>query len=302
MSETFRIVQLSDTHFLEEGGSAEGGFAYDTTEAFDAVFDHITEHQNADMVVVTGDVADHGEPAEYERAAQALGRFDMPVNICPGNHDQDAAFTVGIGRPGIGASRVVNAGGWCHLFVDSNAGVMLPDEHGRHIDPVETGERLHRNGTLGAREIASIEDTLNATNAEHAFVWVHHPPSCPIPMVDDANYASEWDALLTAFPIIKGIGAGHTHIPDKYQLLGREVVVAPALKHNFDLEARTWLPPGYWAYEFKDDGSIEAELHLVDDARWPRRPFGRALMSLFQGEITHTQLAEIAMRRQQQPN
>jgi hypothetical protein len=69
------------------------------------------------------------------------------------------------------------------------------------------------------------------------------------------------------------------------------------LKNNFSLEPQTWLPPGYRTYEFSPDGSIQSSLHLVDDARWPRKPFGRALKSLFMGEITFAQLEEIAARR-----
>ena len=116
-------------------------------------------------------------------------------------------------------------------------------------------------------------------------------------MVDDAEYAAEWDHILNAAQNILGLGAGHTHIPDQYELLGREVHVAPALKNNFDRQAQTWLPPGYLSYEFHADGSFNSELHLVDDDRWPRKPYGRALASLFDGELTHAELYEIVMRR-----
>ena len=61
MTGTVRILQLSDTHFLDDGIEAEGGGAYNTSEAFDAVFDHVGNHDHLDMVVVTGDVADHGK-------------------------------------------------------------------------------------------------------------------------------------------------------------------------------------------------------------------------------------------------
>jgi butyrate kinase len=36
---------------------------------------------------------------------------------------------------------------------------------------------------------------------------------------------------------------------------------------------------------------------LVDDERWPRLPFGSLLSSLFQGEITHSELSEIIAGR-----
>jgi len=297
MDETVRILQLSDTHFLEEGESPQGGAAYDTSEAFDAVFEHAASGPDVDLVVVTGDVADHGRPAQYRRAAEALGRFTWPVNVCPGNHDQDAAFGAGIGRPGVSTSRVIEIGPWCFLFVDSNAGVMLQDDAGRFVDPEEVGDRLQGDGCLGDREAAWITAMCDATLADHVFVWVHHPPSVPIPMAYDAAYSAEWDQILSQAPNVRGFGAGHTHIPEQYELHGRDVYVAPSLKHNFDREARTWLPPGYLSYEFRADGTFSSELHLVDDSRWPRRPYGRALASLFAGELTHAEVNEIAARR-----
>jgi hypothetical protein len=36
-SALIRVAQLSDTHFLEKCDNAEGGFGYDTAEAFEAV-------------------------------------------------------------------------------------------------------------------------------------------------------------------------------------------------------------------------------------------------------------------------
>ncbi len=82
-----------------------------------------------------------------------------------------------------------------------------------------------------------------------------------------------------------------------YDFAGRPVFVSPSLKNNFDLEANTWLPPGYRTYEFHPDDTVTSDLHLVDDERWPRRPFGRALRSLFMGELTYEELAAIAARR-----
>ena len=300
MTESIRVLQLSDTHFLAEGAEAEGGFAYDTSEAFDAVFEHCGANAGgADMVVVTGDIADHGEPDEYRLAASAFARFEVPVNVCPGNHDFDAPFTVGVARPGVSTSRVVEAGPWAFVFVDSNAGGMIVDETGRTIDPSD-GSRLHRNGTLGMREAAWIRDVCARTAAQHVFVWVHHPPAPRLQLSFDADYAAEWAATMAGLPKLRGIGGGHTHVPDVYDFHDVPVFVAPSLKHCFDLDAQTWLPPGYRTYEFGADGSVTSDLHLIDDDRWPRRPLGRALISLFRGELTYDDLAEIAARRAQQ--
>jgi 3',5'-cyclic AMP phosphodiesterase CpdA len=249
-----------------------------------------------DLVVVTGDIADHGRPGEYEIAADAFARLPVPVYVCPGNHDFDAPFRAGFAASPLHTPRVTHHGPWKFVFADSNAGVMSPDDSGRLLDP-PGDDRLHRNGTLGEREAGWLAAAASGHDAEHVFVWLHHPPDCDVPMANDVAYTAEWETVVAACPQIRGFGAGHTHIPSTYTFEHRSVFVAPSLKNNFDLDASTWLPPGYRTYEFHPDGTVTSEVHLIDDERWPRRPFGRALRSLFMGEISFAELAEIVARR-----
>jgi len=296
-ADPIRIAQLSDTHFLADGDTPEGGFAYNTSEAFAAVRDHLEARGPFDLVAVTGDVADHGLAPQYRQATAALGTISSPVNSCPGNHDQNAAFTIGMGRPGISTSRVVEINNWCFLFVDSNSGVMVPEASGRLIDPVDYGDRLHRNGALGERESAWVREMCAATTADHVFIWLHHPPGVPIGMDGDDAYTGEWEQLIADLPTVRGMGGGHTHVPYEYEFDGRPVFVCPALKNNFDLKNKTMLPPGYRTYDFASSGEITSQTHLVDDPRWPRAPLGRAVMSLMTGELSWDEFNAIVARK-----
>ena len=300
MTAPFRIAQLSDTHFLEDGAPAEGGEgAYDTDQAFDAVYDHISANHDLDMVVVTGDIADNGFADEYRKAAEAFSRFDVPVNVCPGNHDHFGHYSARMGRPGVSTSRVIEIDTWAHVFVDSAAGTLIDQPSGTVVDPPEQA-RLHSNGVLGGREAAWIRETCDTIAAEHIFIWLHHPPAAPLGLTEDAAYEAEWRALLRDLPRVRGFGGGHTHVPDDYEIDGRPVAVSPSLKNNFSMDPQTWLPPGYRTYEFAPDGSWSSDTHLVDDERWPRRPFGSLLASLFRGDIGHDELRQIIERRNAQ--
>lgn len=297
MTEPVLIGQLSDTHFLEPGAVSEGPGAYDTSAAFEAVLEHLGDHEHLDLVVVTGDVADHGRPAQYEVAAEAFSRLSAPVNLCPGNHDFEIPFQSGFDAANLKTDRVIELGEWAFLFADSNAGQMLSDDDGNRVDP--PGEaRLNANGSLGPSESEWIRDACASTAAPNIFIWVHHPPGDTVPLVADENYTAEWTAVLQDRQRVRGIGAGHTHVPADYRFLDRPLFVSPAFKNNFDLEAQTWLPPGYRTYEFRADGSISSEVHLADGDLWPRHRFGRAIASLFAGELSFAQLAEISARRE----
>ncbi len=297
-----RVAQLSDTHFLTDADDAEGGFAYDTAAAFEAVLADLDGGEALDLVCVTGDIADHGRAPQYARAAEAFARLPAPVNVCPGNHDQQLAFGAGMGRPGVGTSRVIETGVWCFLFVDSNAGVMTVGDDGLVRDPDDYGDRLHRNGALGSAEAAWIRAMHDATTAEHVFVWLHHPPDPPAPLSHDADYAAEWAALMPDLPKVRGFGGGHTHVPDDYSFAGVPAFVSPAFKNNFDLEAGTLLPPGYRRYEFATDGTISSETRLVGEDTWPRHPLGRSVMALLRAEITYAEFDEIVARRRAAPD
>ena len=77
------IAHLSDTHI--DGGQR-------SSERTRAVMDYLESlPYDLDAVLVTGDIADHALPAEYEQARSLL-TSRHPVVICPGNHDERAAF------------------------------------------------------------------------------------------------------------------------------------------------------------------------------------------------------------------
>lgn len=293
---SIRIAQLSDTHFLEADADPEGGFAYDTNQAFDAVLDHITTQPDLDFVVVTGDVADHGRPAQYRLALDAFDRLPVPVMVTPGNHDQDAPFTVGMGSTKVTTPRVVHHDNWCFVFVDSNAGVMIDDGTGHRVDPAYN-DRLHTNGNLGAAEAAWLQQVCATTEAEHVFIWLHHPPIAGFGPDRDLSYDQQWVSLLPELPKVRGLGAGHTHMPGEVECAGLPVFVCPAFKNNFDLEANTLLPPGYRTYSFEPDGTVTSEAHMTDDERWPRNPLPRSVAALLRGELSFDQFNEIVARK-----
>jgi len=85
------FAQLSDTHL--DGGQPRAGRLRSVMASLAG------GRAPLDAVLVTGDVADHGLPGEYEQARSLLAG-PWPVLICPGNHDERAAFRrVLLGEP-----------------------------------------------------------------------------------------------------------------------------------------------------------------------------------------------------------
>jgi Icc protein len=85
------IAHLSDPHICPPGELYQG--LVDSNAMFVAAIRHLNRLDPApDLVILTGDIVDHGKPAEYRQARTALAAIRQPVLLLPGNHDEREAF------------------------------------------------------------------------------------------------------------------------------------------------------------------------------------------------------------------
>jgi 3',5'-cyclic AMP phosphodiesterase CpdA len=88
------VAQLSDPHIVEPGKSPRtpAGFGpVDTAGFLSRAVDAINRIDPLpDIAVITGDLVDRGEPAEYEHLRRLIAPLRMPVFVIPGNHDARA--------------------------------------------------------------------------------------------------------------------------------------------------------------------------------------------------------------------
>lgn len=284
----FRVVQFSDTHFSTPGYRSHGGFGYDTDAAWEAVLAHAFngDEPQCDYAVVTGDIADNGRTDEYEIAARQLGRIPIPVNICSGNHDFQVPFDAILPRPGLTQSRTLRIENWLFLFADSN---FAGREHAIDGSVRDREDRREESAELGAREHAWILETIEASDADHAFLWAHHPPYAR-GLFNSETYNLELESLFAAERKIRGMATGHTHTDIEFTVGTRKGFVCPAFTINLDFVNKTLLPPGYRTYEFHEDGTVESVCHPMDDPQWPRHHLPDEVIQWTLGEITYTEM------------
>lgn len=81
-----RIVQLSDLHVKSDRALAFG--AADSASALERTVAHLAAMDPApDCIVISGDLAEHGEIGAYQLVAAALASLAVPIYVMPGNHD-----------------------------------------------------------------------------------------------------------------------------------------------------------------------------------------------------------------------
>ncbi|MFE4973109.1 metallophosphoesterase [Kitasatospora sp. NPDC056651] len=291
--DTIGIVQISDLHFRDAPG-ARSFVAHEPQDGLAAVLAHAARAiQESAVVVATGDLADLGEPASYERLGEALGALPTPVYCLAGNHDSQEPLQAVLPRPNVHLEPAVQVGNWLMLLLDSNA-------HGREASADGTyrdrDDRVHRASHPGLTPVeeARARAILTATRADHVFLWLHQPP---LPEIAPAGRVDgELAALVRDFPKIRAIGAGHLHGDLGGEFEGRPVHVCPSTFMSIDPPNRAFEGPGYRTYTLHPDGRVETEVHIVpgpmtDSLRTAALP--PYFSDLMTGQLTAEQLGAL---------
>jgi 3',5'-cyclic-AMP phosphodiesterase len=237
------IAHLSDTHI--DGGRR-------SAERTRTVMDYLEDlPYDLDAVLVTGDIADHARPAEYEQARELLDSRH-PVVICPGNHDERAAFRQFLlGQPASATpiNQVHHAADFVIALCDSS--VPGKDE-----------------GFLDDQTLAWLEDVLaQAPDGMPVLVGFHHPPT-PLhaPFVDGIRQfgAERLAALADNYPSLTAFLCGHAHTPAATTFAGRPLLVAPGVVSTLRLPWEHRAHPEDYVHL---DQPPALAFHVLDDER-----------------------------------
>ncbi|GIH14136.1 metallophosphoesterase [Rugosimonospora africana] len=258
------IAHLSDIHI---------GAGEHTAQRLDLVLRHLAAMpEPPDVVVVTGDIADHGRPAEYERVREMLA-LPVPVLFCPGNHDAREPFrTVLLDEPA--APGPVNRAHWVGDRSGSSRGVRRA-EPGWSEDVVfalcDSTIPGRVDGLLADETLAWLDTVLAEAGPAPAFVCFHHPPvDLGQPEVDRIRQFGEERLVevLSRHPSVVAMLCGHAHTPAASRLAGVPVLVAPGVASTVMLAGEShWparaLPPGLAFHVLHDDRRLTTHYRTV---------------------------------------
>jgi 3',5'-cyclic AMP phosphodiesterase CpdA len=259
------LAHLSDTHLtagmLASEPARRGYQALGRVQALDP---------RPDCVLITGDLVDHGEPAEYTAARELLGTLDIPVHVLPGNHDNARLMLEGLsGTPYVRAAREE---GRCYYRVDYPGLRLLCCDSsvvGRH------------DGELGSVQLAWLDAELSRDREIPVIVALHHHPvRSGIEVMDDLmlSDSAALAAVLRRHPPVIRILSGHLHRPMAAMFAGSLFMSAPSTYRQVLLDLRPRQrgayvdePPGFWLHNVSTDAAVS---HLVP-VRHSGPPAGR---------------------------
>ncbi|MEU9226904.1 phosphodiesterase [Streptomyces massasporeus] len=247
------LAHISDLHL---DGSARA------TERAERVRDRLWELPgHVDVLLVTGDIADHGTEPEYEEAARILGLrtgdAPFPVLTCPGNHDSRTAYRKALlDRPG--GEGPVNS-----VRVFEDGAVLMCDSSVPGSD----------DGELDEETCDWIETTLDELDGGlPVLLAFHHPPVAlhhPLPDSYALRHPGRPADLLARRPEIAGLITGHAHTPAATSFAGRPLVVGPGVTWTLRLPwegeqiADREAPPGLAFHVLDDSGRLTSHFRVV---------------------------------------
>jgi 3',5'-cyclic-AMP phosphodiesterase len=250
------LAQISDLHL---GAEWEG---VDPQPRLEAVIEAISSLPNPiDAVLVSGDVTADGEEEDCALARRLLDRFEVPVFVLPGNHDDRGRLRAAFDLPGEDDQPIdysAEVGELRLVVLDSN----VPRQDPGAFDP----EQLRR-----------LDEELGKQPQRPTILAMHHPPlATGIPEWDAINLvSSEREALaevVARHPQLRAIVGGHLHRIMASALAGCPVISVPSTylqvlpdydPKDFEGDDVIWTGPPGFALHALLDGELSSQIELL---------------------------------------
>ena len=154
-----KLIHLTDTHMTLPGETILGR---DPHAHIMKAIDHINiHHADADLCIITGDLANWGEVEAYRRLADTLSYLTVPQRLLIGNHDDRLNFRE------VFIETQHDDNGYIQYAEDTGIGRFL------YLDTNQPGTHA---GHYGTDRIEWLANELERAADRPVYIFMHHPP------------------------------------------------------------------------------------------------------------------------------
>lgn len=257
------ILQLSDLHILAEPQDKMLGI--NTEHYFHACLEQAVRHGSRqpvrpssrqafaekhrfDLILLTGDLAQHPCAASYRRILSSLEAYETPCVCLPGNHDDYGLMRQVFNTDKVSCCKQIFLGSWQLISLNS----QIPGKPG---------------GRLANEELEFLEECLTGNPDHHALIAVHHHClETNSPWMDTMIIENRQALLAIAdkYPQVKAITTGHIHQVLDIKTASFRVFGVPSTCFQFVPGSTEFgvndTAPGYRLIDLYADGRIESEV------------------------------------------
>jgi Icc protein len=215
------VAQITDLHVVGKDQLCQGRVA--THAQLQEAVAHINGlDPRPDVVLVTGDLTDHGTIEEYGVVREILAVLRPPVYLIPGNHDRRdillEAFVDHSYLPRPGAP-------FAHYVIE---------EYPVRLVGLDSTIPGRSDGLLCDERLTWLDDTLRAAPQRPTMIFMHHPPfRTGIRWVDAIGLhgARKMEAIVARHTQVEWVACGHIHRPIQVAWGGTMAGTAPSASH-----------------------------------------------------------------------
>jgi 3',5'-cyclic AMP phosphodiesterase CpdA len=260
------FAQITDPHVALPGTAMDAQGR--TADRLALAVDHIGALDPApDAVVCTGDLADAGSEAEYQRLVELFAPLAAPLYVIPGNHDdRDSLRRV---FRGAGHDYLPERGPLCYA-VDLDPLRLIA------LDTLIPGQP---GGRIDADQLVWLDARLAEAPDRPTVIMQHHPPfRTGIALMDGMGLeAIEAEAeVVRRHPQVERILCGHLHRDITCRFAGTVATTCPSTGHQIQLDLRepgglaiTGEPPACVLHLWRDGGPLVSHVSYVDEHEVP---------------------------------
>lgn len=246
-----RIMQITDMHLF--GDPTRELLGVNTNDSLQALLNLIKTTEQPHLFLLTGDLAQDGSAAAYQRVVDEFVKLNMPIFCIPGNHDDYKIMEQVLPCPLISLQKQLILDNWQIILLDSH----IP----RHVE-----------GHLKQAELDFLAHCLKTHPDHHAVIVLHHHPvpvGCAWLDKIGLTNANEFWQLLTRFHQTKYVIFGHVHQFHEGVKHNIKYFSTPStciqFKTNSDNFALEKLGPAYRAIELLANGELKTQVYRVPE-------------------------------------
>jgi 3',5'-cyclic AMP phosphodiesterase CpdA len=261
------IAQMSDLHVTSDGRDV-CGVVPTNTMAKRAVAAIMRLSPRPNLVIVSGDLTEHGDPADYDALASLIAPLPMPVYAVPGNHDRREAMRAALARAGY-----LPQTGPLNFTIDAGPLRLIG------LDSLVEGES---HGALLPETLDHLDRALASAPDRPSLIVLHHPPfDCGIAHMDGIRLldgAEDLGRIVSGHRQVQRIVTGHVHRPVLFMFAGIPCQIAPSVAHQVALDLSAdgaamfnLEPPAMLLHRWDEAHSLATHMAYVDPAPGPYR-------------------------------